>query len=183
MTWAAAQEELDFDDHAFFAMLITLFYCCGRAGEISGRSDTRSYVLQKQGATFNGKGFYATLPRHKGDPCGRGTFYYFSAQDSGPAALGLLKNYVERRAELHCSTPICRADAGALFVNHLGRMPFHEWFVARLKGTFGPEYSAHSMRAGGRLGTLTTAPRQKLFSAKAAGPPRFSTNTYASTQS
>lgn len=127
------------------AQLVVLFFCCGRAAEVTmpdvaAYRDPRKWMPRAL-ASVSPAAFHAFLPYHKADPTFVGSSYDLADVYAGAHFTRLLDRYVRTR-------DILFGPAGPLFCLD-GDPPTRLWFVTHLKALVGPQYTGHSGRTGG----------------------------------
>ncbi|KAK4694694.1 hypothetical protein P7C70_g8691, partial [Phenoliferia sp. Uapishka_3] len=135
-----------YDQQLWASQCVTLFLCCGRAGEVcdADSPDFRDpdQRMPRERASLTAKGFRAFVPYMKNDPLYHGSHYFWTTLDAGKDAVRLLSRYMNARDARFGYT-------GPLWLKADGQVPIRRAFVAELKRRFGEKFTGHSMRPGG----------------------------------
>ncbi|KAK4695464.1 hypothetical protein P7C70_g8545, partial [Phenoliferia sp. Uapishka_3] len=135
-----------YDQQLWASQVVTLFLCCGRAGEVCDADSPQyrdvSQRMTRERTSLTAKGFKAFLPYMKNDPLYVGSHYYWTTADAGIDAVKLISRYIIARDARF-------GYRGPLWLNSKGKVPVRRSFVKELKKRFGWQYTGHSMRPGG----------------------------------
>ncbi|KAK4694682.1 hypothetical protein P7C70_g8692, partial [Phenoliferia sp. Uapishka_3] len=135
-----------YDEQLWASQVVTLFLCCGRAGEVCDADSPQyrdvSQQMVRERTSLTAKGFNSYLPYMKNDPLYVGSHYFWTTADAGVDALKLISRYMNARDARF-------GYKGPLWLTSRGKVPVRRSFVKELKRRFGWQYTGHSMRPGG----------------------------------
>ncbi|TDL26837.1 hypothetical protein BD410DRAFT_699965, partial [Rickenella mellea] len=134
------------DDILFLAQFLTAFTALLRLGEICfpdnlALQDYRKCMPRARVEEYTDH-FVLFLPGHKADRFFEGNKIVIPRTSSPTDAYARITTYLQSRDKLF---PYCPE----LWLRSDGTVPTRAWFISRIRMHFPPQYSGHSLRAGG----------------------------------